>query len=110
MPIDFENMTEGPVKRTIPKELRERLLDISLQTDIIAEHRGIDSWRVSAVSAARWLLRTAAESDDIPRGMKATLRQIAGIAAKMSDMAQERRTESGELRLELERFRDDEDC
>jgi len=104
-------MSDGPVKRTIPVELREKLLEIALQTDVVAEHRGIETWRVAAVSAARWLIRVAAESEDIPRGLQATLRQVAAAAHKISGRADhvERRTKSGELRIELAKFLDEDE-
>ena len=81
---------------------------IALETDVIAEHRGVESWRVAAVSGARWLLRCAAECDDMPRMMHQSLRQIAALARHMSTRA-EKRTKSGEMALELEKFLDDDE-
>jgi len=104
-------MSAGPTKRTVPRELREELLDIALRTDVVAEHRGFDTWRVAAVSAARWLIRLAAEADDMPRGLRSTLRQIAVAAGRISNdpSPEGRRTKSGELRLELDKFLDEDD-
>lgn len=114
-------MTNKPTKYTIPAALREELLRIALETDVIAEHRGVESWRVAAVSGARWLLRCAAECDDMPRMMNSSLRQIAALAKQMSsrdvekkELAKqssdiEKRTKSGEMALELEKFLDEED-
>jgi hypothetical protein len=102
-------MSDGPNKYTIPASLREELLRIALETDVIAEHRGVESWRVAAVSGARWLLRCAAECEDMPRMMHSSLRQIAALARQMSSRASEKRTKSGEMALELDKFLDDED-
>jgi hypothetical protein len=101
-------MSDGPTKYTIPTSLREELLRIALETDVIAEHRGVESWRVAAVSGARWLLRCAAECDDMPRMMHQSLRNIASLARHMSSRA-EKRTKSGEMALELEKFLDDDE-
>jgi len=102
-------MVDGPIKYTIPIALREELLRIALATDVIAEHRGVERWRVAAVSGARWLLRCAAECDDMPRMMHSTLRQIAELARRMSSRDVDRRTKSGEMALELEKFLDDDE-
>ncbi len=101
-------MPEGPTKYAIPVALREELLRVALGTDVIANYRGIESWRVAAVSGARWLIRCAAECDDMPRMMHSTLRMIASMAKKMSYYG-ERRTKSGEMALELEKFLDDDE-
>jgi hypothetical protein len=102
---------DGPTKYTMPTALREKLLQIALETDIIAEYRGVESWRIAAVSGARWLLRCAAESDDMPRMMTASLRKIASLAKRMSthDTSKHKRTISGELTLELEKFIDEDE-
>src|SRR5271157_292491 len=102
-------MSDGPTKYTIPASLRDELLRIALETDVIAEHRGVESWRVAAVSGARWLLRCAAECDDMPRMMHSALRQIAELARRMSSRETDRRTKSGEMALELEKFLDDDE-
>jgi len=101
---------EGPIKYTIPQALRDALLKIALETDVVAEYRGIESWRLAAVSAARWLLRVAATSDEMPKSFHSMLRNIAQLARRMSSSQdQSARTKSGQLRLELERFLDDDD-
>ncbi len=105
-----DRVTDKPTKITISPELRDALLRIALETDVVAEFRGTESWRVAAVSAARWLLRCAAESEDMPRSMHSTLRQIANVAKRMSShQISEQRTKSGELRMELEKFLDDDE-
>jgi hypothetical protein len=71
-------------KSTVPKELRDALLKIAVETDVISEHRGVDSWRVSAVTAARWLLRAAALAPDIPRHMQQAVRSVADLARRMN--------------------------
>jgi hypothetical protein len=101
-------MSDGPAKYTVPSALRDKLLQLALDTDVVAEYRGVESWRVAAVSGARWLLRCAAECDDMPRMMHSALRQIAALARHMSTRASERRTKSGEMALELEKFLDDD--
>jgi hypothetical protein len=105
----FRNMSDEPTKYTIPSVLREELLRIALETDVIAEHRGIESWRIAAVSGARWLIRCAAECDGMPRMMHSTLRQVAELARRMSVKSSEKRTKSGEMALELEKFLDDDE-
>jgi len=101
---------DNPIKYTIPQALREALLKISLDTDVVAEYRGIESWRLAAVSAARWLLRTAATSEDMPKQLHSVLRNVAQVAKKMSQSKDhEVRTKSGQLRLELERFLGEDD-
>ncbi len=102
------DMSNGPTKYTVPMELRHELLRIALETDIIAEYRGIDSWRVAAVSAARWLIRCSAECEDMPRTMYSTIRQIATLARRMSSKSYENRTKSGELEIELDSDEEDE--
>jgi hypothetical protein len=103
------DMSDGPAKYTIPARLREELLRIALETDVVAEYRGIESWRIAAVSGARWLIRCAAECDDMPRMMHSTLRQIAELARRMSARSSEQRTKSGEMALELDKFLDDDE-
>lgn len=75
---------------------------------MIADYRGVESWRVAAVSGARWLLKCAAECEDMPRRMYETLRNIAELANRMSSREDGRRTKSGEMSLELEKFLDDD--
>lgn len=93
----------------MPKELRDALLRIALETDVIAEYRGIESWRLAAVSAARWLLRVAATSDDMPKSFHSLLRNIATLAKKMSNNQPPVGTKSGQLRLELDRFTEEDE-
>lgn len=76
-----------PQKTTVPKELRDALLRIAVDTDVISEHRGVDSWRVSAVTAARWLLRAAALAPDLPRHMQQAVRSVADLARRMNAAA-----------------------
>ena len=101
-------MADEPTKYTIPASLREKLLKIALDTDVVAEYRGVESWRIAAVSGARWMIRCAAECDDMPRMMCSALRQVAALARQMSSRDPEKRTKSGEMALELEKFLDDD--
>lgn len=71
-------------KSPTPKELREALLKLAVGTDVISEHRGVESWRVSAVTAARWLLRVAALAPDLPLQMQRTVRSVADLARRMN--------------------------
>lgn len=71
-------------KIPMPKELREALLRLAVGTDVISEHRGVESWRVAAVTAARWLLRVAALSPDMPQQMQRTVRSIADLSRRMN--------------------------
>jgi len=102
---------DGPTKYIVPTALREKLLKTALETDVIAEYRGIESWRVAAVSGARWLLRCAAECEDMPKLMGASLRQIASLSRRMSTQSSDRnvRTISGEINLELDKFLDEDE-
>jgi hypothetical protein len=68
----------------VPKELREALLKLAVGTDVVSEHRGVDPWRVSAVTAARWLLRAAAVAPDVPRHMQQAIRSVADLARRMN--------------------------
>jgi hypothetical protein len=95
-----------PQKTTVPKELRDALLKIAVETDVISEHRGVDSWRVSAVTAARWLLRAAALAPDIPRHMQQAIRSVADLARRMNAAAKG----SGEYVITVpDEFKDDKD-
>lgn len=90
----------------MPKELREALLKLAVDTDVVSEHRGIDPWRVSAVTAARWLLRAAALAPDLPRHMQQAVRSVADLARRMN-AAQKG---SGEYAIGLpDEFKDEDD-
>ncbi len=72
-------------QKTLPtKELQEELLRLAVGTDVISEHRGVETWRVAAVTAARWLLRVAALAPDMPLYMQRTVRSIADLARRMN--------------------------
>jgi hypothetical protein len=71
------------MERKIPDKLQKELLRIAISTDIVSEF-DIDSWRVSAVTAARWLLRVAAVSEQMPESLQREVRQIKEIAKKMN--------------------------
>lgn len=81
----------------MPKELKEALLKLAVATDVISEHRGVDPWRVAAVTAARWLLRTAAVAPEMPRTLQAAVRQVTELARRMNTLA----NGSGEFEIEL---------
>lgn len=68
----------------MPQELREELLKLAVGTDVVSEHRGVDPWRVSAVTAARWLLRVAALAPEIPQQMQRAVRSVADLARRMN--------------------------
>lgn len=75
---------------------------------MVAEFRGIETWRIAAASAARWLLRCAAEYNDMPRQMGSTLRHVAGLTRRMSSN-QDEEYGSGEMTQELEKFLEEEE-
>ncbi len=87
----------------MPPELREELLKLAVGTDVVSEHRGIDPWRTSAVTAARWLLRVAALAPEIPQQMQRSIRSIADLARKMN-AAQKG---SGEYAIDIDELDDD---
>lgn len=92
-------------KIPVPKELREALLKLAVGTDVISEHRGVDGWRVSAVTAARWLLRLAALSPDIPQSFQRTVRSVADLARRMNAA----HGGSGEYSINIPDVEDDEE-
>jgi hypothetical protein len=94
-----------PQRTPVPKELREALLKLAVGTDVVSEHRGIDPWRVSAVTAARWLLRAAALAPDLPRHMQQAIRSVADLARRMN----ETRKTSGEYVINIPNELDVED-
>jgi len=90
--------TMGHPQRTqVPKELKDALLKLAVGTDVVSEHRGVDPWRVSAVTAARWLLRAAALAPDVPRHMQQAVRSVADLARRMNAATKG----SGEYEIEL---------
>lgn len=75
----------GHAQRTpVPKGLREALLKLAVDTDVVSEHRGVDPWRVAAVTAARWLLRAAAIAPDMPRHLQQAVRSVADLARRVN--------------------------
>lgn len=89
----------NPQKTPVPAELREALLKLAVGTDVISEHKGVDNWRVSAVTAARWLLRAAALAPDLPQQMQRTIRSVADLARRMNAA----HGGSGEYAIDLDR-------
>lgn len=78
-----------PERISVPHELRSALLQIAVATDVICDYRGIDRWRVAAVTAARFLLRYAAEAPDTSYSFKRVLQNIARLAERANDEAAE---------------------
>jgi len=103
----FVTYTMGHPQRTpVPKELREALLKLAVGTDVVSEHRGVDGWRVAAVTAARWLLRAAALAPDAPKHMQQAVRSVADLARRMNATTKG----SGEYEIELpDPFKSDEE-
>lgn len=88
------------------KELREALLKLAVGTDVVSEHRGLDPWRVSAVTAARWLLRAAALAPDMPRHMQQAIRSVTDLARRMNAATKG----SGEYVIDVpDEFRDEDE-
>ena len=63
-------------KIPVPDELRAGLNKIALATDCIAEHKNIDLWRIEAITAARWLIFCAANSEELSTCNKLAIREV----------------------------------
>jgi len=61
---------------SVPDELREILNRIALSTDEIAEYKGIDPWRIEAVTAARWLILCAANFPELSTSNRLAIREV----------------------------------
>jgi hypothetical protein len=74
-----------PKKSPPNEELREKLLKIAIETDVVAHHIYLDNWRLSAVIAARWLLRAAAEAPKMPKEFQQTIIVVKKLSGIMND-------------------------
>lgn len=73
-------------KRTPPdEELKKRLLKIAIDTDIIGSYPELEKWRITAITAARWLLLVAAEAKSEPVEFKRTMNEIKKLSEVMND-------------------------
>lgn len=78
-------MSRSKIKPSpMPKELKDKLLQIAVSTDLVASYK-IDSWRMNAIVAARWLIRAAVELESQPAAFEKIVDSVKKLAQIAND-------------------------